>query len=105
MTESGKSIVDSYNISMTTIPARLARISRTSGSPTYARQRALQLYRDWYRSVRPLPSNRHPTDSDLFNSRPLKSFLSMPSMSLRHKFGKPFVRDSKRTVMLRILVS
>lgn len=37
---------------MTTIPSRLAQMTRTSGSPTVARQRVLQLYRDWYRSVR-----------------------------------------------------
>ncbi|KAH8112070.1 hypothetical protein DFH11DRAFT_1609508 [Phellopilus nigrolimitatus] len=36
---------------MTTIPSRLAQMTRTSGSPAVARQRAIQLYRDWYRSA------------------------------------------------------
>lgn len=36
---------------MTTIPARLARTARPSGSPEIARKRVIQLYRDWYRSV------------------------------------------------------
>ncbi|KAF9648134.1 hypothetical protein BDM02DRAFT_3155887 [Thelephora ganbajun] len=36
---------------MTTIPARLARATRISSSPTEARQRVLSLYRDWYRSA------------------------------------------------------
>ncbi|KLO17721.1 hypothetical protein SCHPADRAFT_820842 [Schizopora paradoxa] len=36
---------------MTTIPARLAQVTRTSASPALARQRAIQLYRDWYRSA------------------------------------------------------
>ncbi|THH07580.1 hypothetical protein EW145_g3284 [Phellinidium pouzarii] len=36
---------------MTTIPPRLAQMTRTSGSPAIARQRALQLYRDWYRGA------------------------------------------------------
>jgi NADH dehydrogenase (ubiquinone) 1 alpha subcomplex subunit 6 len=37
---------------MTTIPARLAQTSRTSSSLSDARSRAIQLYREWYRSVR-----------------------------------------------------
>jgi len=36
---------------MTTIPARLARVTRTSSSPAEARQRVLAVYRDWYRSA------------------------------------------------------
>ncbi|PAV15783.1 NADH-ubiquinone oxidoreductase Complex1 subunit [Pyrrhoderma noxium] len=36
---------------MTTIPSRLSQISRVSGSPSVARQRVLQLYRNWYRSA------------------------------------------------------
>jgi hypothetical protein len=36
---------------MTTIPARLATLTRTSPSAAEARKRALSLYRDWYRSV------------------------------------------------------
>ncbi|KAH6912079.1 NADH dehydrogenase 1 alpha subcomplex subunit 6 [Coprinopsis sp. MPI-PUGE-AT-0042] len=36
---------------MSTIPARLARATRTSSSPQEARQRVLSLYRDWYRSA------------------------------------------------------
>jgi len=36
---------------MTTIPARLARVTRTSSSPAEASQRVLSLYRDWYRSA------------------------------------------------------
>jgi len=36
---------------MTTIPARLARATKTSSNPTEARQRVLSLYRDWYRSA------------------------------------------------------
>lgn len=36
---------------MTTIPARLARTTAVSASPTHARQRVLQLYRDWYRGA------------------------------------------------------
>ena len=36
---------------MTTIPARLATLTRTSPSAADARKRVLSLYRDWYRSV------------------------------------------------------
>ena len=36
---------------MTTIPARLATLTRTSPNATEARKRVLSLYRDWYRSV------------------------------------------------------
>ena len=36
---------------MTTIPARLATLTRTSPSAAEARKRALSLYREWYRSV------------------------------------------------------
>ncbi|EJD05067.1 uncharacterized protein FOMMEDRAFT_105306 [Fomitiporia mediterranea MF3/22] len=36
---------------MTTIPARLAQMTRTSGNSQVARQRVLELYRDWYRSA------------------------------------------------------
>lgn len=36
---------------MTTIPARLATLTRTSRTPADARKRVLSLYRDWYRSV------------------------------------------------------
>lgn len=38
---------------MSTIPARLATLTRPSSGPQDARARALKLYRDWYRSVRP----------------------------------------------------
>ncbi|KAI0718472.1 NADH-ubiquinone oxidoreductase Complex1 subunit [Fomitopsis betulina] len=34
-----------------TIPARLARRAATSASPQEARQRAIQLYREWYRGA------------------------------------------------------
>jgi NADH dehydrogenase (ubiquinone) 1 alpha subcomplex subunit 6 len=37
---------------MTTIPSRLAQLSKQSGGLSDARKRAVQLYRDWYRSVR-----------------------------------------------------
>lgn len=40
---------------MSTIPARLARSARVSTTPNAARQRVIQLYRDWYRSVRLYP--------------------------------------------------
>ncbi|QRV82149.1 Complex 1 protein (LYR family) [Ceratobasidium sp. AG-Ba] len=36
---------------MTTIPSRLARISQSSPNLSVARSRAIQLYRDWYRSA------------------------------------------------------
>ncbi|KAG6867727.1 hypothetical protein C0993_011948 [Termitomyces sp. T159_Od127] len=36
---------------MTTIPSRLARATRASVSAADARHRAIQLYRDWYRSA------------------------------------------------------
>ncbi|KAB5589994.1 Cystathionine beta-synthase [Ceratobasidium theobromae] len=36
---------------MTTIPSRLARVSQTSANLLDARRRAIQLYRDWYRSA------------------------------------------------------
>ncbi|KAL1938902.1 hypothetical protein VTO73DRAFT_11055 [Trametes versicolor] len=36
---------------MSTIPARLARSARVSTNPNAARQRVIQLYRDWYRSA------------------------------------------------------
>ena len=71
---------------MTTIPARLARTTAVSASPTHARQRVLQLYRDWYRGVRrpaflpPPPSPwTHPRVSSKHcnqtNILPLKNFL------------------------------
>ncbi|KDR78318.1 hypothetical protein GALMADRAFT_1367286 [Galerina marginata CBS 339.88] len=34
-----------------TIPARLATLTKTSSSPAESRKRALKLYRDWYRSA------------------------------------------------------
>ena len=37
---------------MTTIPSRLARVTRLSHSPEEARAKVIQLYRDWYRAVR-----------------------------------------------------
>lgn len=37
--------------SMTTIPARLAQVARTSASPEEAAARARTLYRTWYRGV------------------------------------------------------
>jgi NADH dehydrogenase (ubiquinone) 1 alpha subcomplex subunit 6 len=39
------------NTKMTTIPARLAKMSTTSGTFEEARKRSLSLYRDWYRAV------------------------------------------------------
>ncbi|KAF8515703.1 NdufA6 NADH-ubiquinone oxidoreductase 14.8 kDa subunit [Hysterangium stoloniferum] len=36
---------------MTTIPSRLARITRSSSSPTESRTRVISLYRDWYRAA------------------------------------------------------
>ncbi|KIM41823.1 hypothetical protein M413DRAFT_18755 [Hebeloma cylindrosporum] len=36
---------------MTTIPARLATLTRTSHNAPDARRRLLKLYRDWYRSA------------------------------------------------------
>ena len=36
---------------MTTIPARLATLTRTSPTAADAQKRVLSLYRDWYRSV------------------------------------------------------
>ncbi|CAA7262184.1 unnamed protein product [Cyclocybe aegerita] len=36
---------------MTTIPSRLATLTRTSPSASDARKRVLKLYRDWYRSA------------------------------------------------------
>ncbi|KAI0920521.1 hypothetical protein AcW1_002242 [Taiwanofungus camphoratus] len=36
---------------MTTIPARLARTTAVSSSPAHARERVVQLYRDWYRGA------------------------------------------------------
>ncbi|KAF9529091.1 NdufA6 NADH-ubiquinone oxidoreductase 14.8 kDa subunit [Crepidotus variabilis] len=36
---------------MTTIPSRLATLSRTSVSAAESRKRVIKLYRDWYRSA------------------------------------------------------
>ncbi|KAJ7153493.1 NADH dehydrogenase 1 alpha subcomplex subunit 6 [Mycena crocata] len=33
------------------IPARLAQVTRVSGSPAHARTRVIQMYRDWYRAA------------------------------------------------------
>lgn len=41
---------------MTTIPSRLARTTSLAHTPQEARAKVLQLYRDWYRSVRFTPS-------------------------------------------------
>lgn len=41
-----------HSFRMTTIPSRLARVAQSSGGPEEARKRVIQLYRDWYRSVR-----------------------------------------------------
>ncbi len=40
---------------MTTIPARLARVTRVAHSPEQARAAVIQLYRDWRRGVRLSP--------------------------------------------------
>ncbi|KAK7055463.1 hypothetical protein R3P38DRAFT_2847194 [Favolaschia claudopus] len=36
---------------MTTIPSRLAQMTRVSSSPAEARERAILMYRDWYRAA------------------------------------------------------
>ncbi|KAI0790981.1 NADH-ubiquinone oxidoreductase Complex1 subunit [Abortiporus biennis] len=36
---------------MSNIPARLARVAKTSSSPEEARKAVIQLYRDWYRGA------------------------------------------------------
>lgn len=41
-----------FSNEMTTIPARLATATRASVTAQDARHRAIQLYREWYRSVR-----------------------------------------------------
>jgi NADH dehydrogenase (ubiquinone) 1 alpha subcomplex subunit 6 len=43
---------------MTTIPSRLAVATRASLNSGDARHRVLNLYRDWYRSVRSMPTDR-----------------------------------------------
>ncbi len=45
-----------------TIPARLARPSIRSQSPVEARQRVIQLYRDWCRGVRPSAIRFYPSN-------------------------------------------
>ncbi|KAJ6567847.1 NADH dehydrogenase 1 alpha subcomplex subunit 6 [Mycena sp. CBHHK59/15] len=38
-------------LAQVTIPARLAQVTRPSTSPLDARQRVIQMYRDWYRAA------------------------------------------------------
>jgi NADH dehydrogenase (ubiquinone) 1 alpha subcomplex subunit 6 len=83
---------------MTTIPARLAQMSRTSSSPAQARQRAIQLYRDWYRSVRrfSLPHKSLSVDiSHLFDKAPeIVSIyaLDLSPNQVRHAIRQRFER-------------
>jgi len=66
----------------TTIPARLATLTRTSPSATDARKRALSLYRDWYRSA--------PEIVALYT-------LSVPPAYIRHSIRQRFERTRNVT--------
>jgi len=48
---------------MTTIPARLARLTTSSGSWPVAQARSRSLYRQWYRSGNHLPPSLSPSNS------------------------------------------
>jgi NADH dehydrogenase (ubiquinone) 1 alpha subcomplex subunit 6 len=81
---------------MTTIPARLAQVSRTSGSPAIARQRVLHLYRDWYRSVCPFyPSHAafltpytHSQAPEIVSLYALNVSVDTVRRAVRHKFER-----------------
>ena len=62
---------------MTTIPARLATLTRTSHNAPDARRRLLKLYRDWYRSVRGylVPTITISPWPDIYPNRPPKFAL------------------------------
>ncbi|KAJ3509459.1 hypothetical protein NLJ89_g5215 [Agrocybe chaxingu] len=62
---------------MTTIPSRLATLTRTSPSASDARKRVLKLYRDWYRAA--------PEICSLYS---LSQSLSQVRHALRHNFEK-----------------
>ncbi|EPQ55888.1 hypothetical protein GLOTRDRAFT_60701 [Gloeophyllum trabeum ATCC 11539] len=63
---------------MTTIPTRLAQAARTSSSPSEARKRVIQLYRDWYRSA--------PEICSLYA-------LNVPPSAIRHAVRAQFERN------------
>jgi len=67
---------------MTTIPSRLATLTRTSPSATEARKRALSLYRDWYRSA--------PEIVALYT-------LNVPPAYVRHAIRQRFERNRNVT--------
>lgn len=64
---------------MTTIPARLARVSQSSGSWPVARARARSLYRDWIRSAPEIP---------------VLYALNIPASAIRAKIRQDFERNA-----------
>jgi NADH dehydrogenase (ubiquinone) 1 alpha subcomplex subunit 6 len=85
---------------MTTTPARLALLSRTSSSPAQARQRAIGLYRQWYRSVcrlppPPLQLPYHPADSPTTKAPEIVSMyaLNVPVSTVRRAIRARFERN------------
>ena len=85
---------------MTTIPARLARATKTSSNPTEARQRVLSLYRDWYRSVSPTAYPRYIPDAN-HSAEPSQQApeicslyaLNISPIYLRHVIRQRFERN------------
>jgi hypothetical protein len=77
---------------MTTIPARLAQVARTSANMTEASARARAHYREWYRAVRSSALSPAPA---LLRSPPVARLalsLAYPSFSHRLRTSSIFTR-------------
>ncbi|KAG6879634.1 hypothetical protein C0992_000269 [Termitomyces sp. T32_za158] len=74
---------------MTTIPSRLARATRASISAADARHRAIQLYRDWYRSLTNCSDGQAPDIVELYG-------LDVSPTQIRHAIRERF--ESNRYV-------
>lgn len=93
---------------MTTIPARLARTTRISSSPSEARSRTIQLYRDWYRSVSfpPLPAHHIPlAHHTLIFTRLPKSSLYTACRSHHRSSDSASVKNLSETATSMMSVS
>lgn len=93
---------------MTTIPARLARTSQSSGSWAVARARSRSLYRDWMRSgpffcVLVLRTLIECTASEI----PVLYAINVPASAIRAKIRQDFERnllvDDLQTVDILLL--
>ena len=91
-----------WSLKMTTIPARLAQMSKNSLSQLDSRKRVIQLYRDWYRAVCNLiiPQNYNLIVSHLWRHQIL---LVYTGLTLHQEICDAlYAYDSRETATYRI---